>query len=212
MRAADQWTSLEATLDRDWDEVSLAFTPEDTAAAAGAASVLAPLQPGRVGDDLRLHVMRRGGGPERLVNVLRRLDRRRIWGTLALVGTRSAPVAERAAERVSLAAGWDAEVAKLPAGWRDVYAQIGLDSTDFLARAALHGAPLNPSRVPGEIALRFRAASSGGYGASREMTRRALERMDADGITGTVTILHALSDTDDVYTQGPVWRIAGRSV
>jgi hypothetical protein len=25
-------------------------------------------------------------------------------------------------------------------------------------------------------------------------------------------VLHGLSDTDDVYTQGPVWRIGGRSV
>jgi hypothetical protein len=44
------------------------------------------------------------------------------------------------------------------------------------------------------------------------MARRCLERMDAEGITGDVTVLHGLSDTDDVYTQGPVWRIGGRSV
>ena len=44
------------------------------------------------------------------------------------------------------------------------------------------------------------------------MTRRCLERMDAEGISGRVTVLHGISDTDRAATQGPVWRIAGRSV
>ena len=35
---------------------------------------------------LRLHVTRSGGGVERRANIFRRLDGRRIWGTLALVG------------------------------------------------------------------------------------------------------------------------------
>ncbi len=212
MKAAEQWKSIEAGLDADWDEISLAFTAEDATAATGAASVLAPLQPGQVGGELRLHIARLGGSPERLENVLRRLDRRRIWGTLSLVDQHVRPRGEEAAARMSLTDGWDAELAKLPPGWRDAYAELELDSTDFVPRAALHGAPLNPSRVPGAIALRFRVASGGGYGASREMTRRAFERMDEDGITGRVTVLHALSDTDNVATQGPVWRIEGRSV
>jgi hypothetical protein len=31
-------------------------------------------------------------------------------------------------------------------------------------------------------------------------------------VTGTLTVLNALSETDNVATQGPVWRLAGRSV
>jgi hypothetical protein len=36
--------------------------------------------------------------------------------------------------------------------------------------------------------------------------------MDGEGITGALTVVNALSQTDNVGTQGPVWRIAGRSV
>ena len=212
MRAAAQWEELQSTLGDDWDEITLAFVPEDASAAERAASVLAPLQPGRVGQELRLHVTRHGADPDRLANLLRRLDQRRVWGTLRLVDARRAPAAPRPDASRKLAEAWDLEVAKLPPGWRDAYVELQLDSTDFLPRAALDGAPLNPVRVPGESALRFRVGNRAGYGAAPEMARRALERMDEDGITGRVRILHVLSDTDDVYTQGPVWRLAGRTV
>ena len=43
------------------------------------------------------------------------------------------------------------------------------------------------------------------------MARRCFERMDAEGITGRIAILHVLSDTENADTQGPVWRVAGRS-
>jgi hypothetical protein len=36
--------------------------------------------------------------------------------------------------------------------------------------------------------------------------------MDAEGITGTIRVLYELSSTENVVTQGPVWRLAGRSV
>jgi hypothetical protein len=44
------------------------------------------------------------------------------------------------------------------------------------------------------------------------MTRRCLERLDAEGIPATLTLLHVLSDTHNVATQGPVWRVAGKAV
>ncbi len=81
-----------------------------------------------------------------------------------------------------------------------------------MPRAALLGAPLNPSRVEDAIALRFRASGKQGYGVSPQMARRCFERMDAGGITGRITVLHGLSDTENAVTQGPVWRLAGRSV
>ena len=83
MRAADQWARIEEGLDEGWAEVRLSFTPEGP--VSEAAAVLGPLQPGRVGEELRFDVVRSGGAPERLRNILRRLDRNRIWGTLALV-------------------------------------------------------------------------------------------------------------------------------
>jgi hypothetical protein len=214
MRAADQWDQIEAGLEADWAEVQLSFSPEGS--VADAAAVLGPLQPGRVGTELRLHIQRVEGGVERARNVFRRLDQRRIWGTLAVIGVVHdvAPATPQAPTETtrSLAAQWDEALAELPPDWSDILCVLELDSTDNLPRAALLGAPLNPSRVPGEIALRFRASGKQGYGVAPQMARRCLERMDAERITGSASVLYGLSDTENAVTQGPVWRLAGRSV
>lgn len=216
MRAVEQWNALEREVGDAWERVTLAFAVDDREAVADAAGVLGPIGAGRVGNELRFELFRRGGGPEKLRNLLGYLDRKRVWGDLTLVEVdQTAPTTPLGATpepRSSLAAAWDAEVAKLPAGWRDLLCELELDSTDYLARAALHGAPLNPTRNPDEIALRFRASSGGGYGTAAVMVRRCLERMDAEGITGRIRVLTALSDTENVATQGPVWRVAGKSV
>ena len=214
MAAADQWAQIEEDLEADWVELRLAFMPEG--AFADAAAVLAPLQPVRVGDEFRFHVTRANGGAERARNTLSRLDRKRLWGTLALIDVASdtappTPVAAPATA-LTLANAWDDALAKLPPDWSDLLCELQLDSSDHVPRAALHGAPLNPSRVPDAIALRFRASGKQGYGVSPQMARRCFERMDAEGITGRIAILNALSDTENAVTQGPVWRLAGRSV
>ena len=214
MAAADQWSRIEENLDADWVELRLGFTPEG--AFSDAAAVLAPLQPVRVGDEFRFHVTRSNGGAERVRNTLSRLDRKRLWGTLALIDVASdtAPttVVTTPASALTLADAWDDALAKLPPDWSDLLCELQLDSSDHVPRAALHGAPLNPSRVPDAIALRFRASGKQGYGVSPQMARRCFERMDAEGITGRFAILNALSDTENADTQGPVWRLAGRSV
>ena len=214
MRAVEQWAGIEAGLEGGWESVRLAFEVEDPAAIPDASSVLGPLGPGRTGNELRFAVSRRGGAPEQLRNLLGHLDRKRVWGTLALVDTSrtEARTAERPPARVALAERWDAEVAKLPPDWKDLLCELELDSSDFVARAALLGAPLNPTRHPDASVLRFRASSGGGYGTATVMVRRCLERMDAEGVTGEVRVLNALANTDNVATQGPVWRVAGRSV
>ena len=71
---------------------------------------------------------------------------------------------------------------------------------------------MNPTRVRDETALRFRASGKQGYGVSAQMARRCLERMDAEGITGRIRVVFDLSDSENDVTQGPVWRVAGRSV
>ena len=215
MRAADQWARIEEGLDEGWAEVRLSFTPEGP--ASEAAAVLGPLQPGLVGDGLRFDVVRSGGAPERLRNILWRLDRKRIWGTLALVEIAStAPAAatepEETEPRRTLTEAWDQAVSELPPGWSDLLCELELDSSDHLPRAALLGAPLNPTRVPDESALRFRVSGKQGYGASPLMVRRCLERMDAERIAGGIGVVYELSNTENAETQGPVWRLAGRSV
>jgi hypothetical protein len=215
MRTVEQWAQIEEGLPPGWSEAQLTFVAEGS--VADAAAVLGPLQPGRVGDALRLHVPRADGGVERARNIFRRLDGRRIWGTLELIGAIEDVVPDLAAEdtappRTSLAANWDAALAALPPDWSDILCILELDSSDHLPRAALLGAPLNPSRVLGEIALQFRASGKQGYGVSPQMARRCFERMDAEGITGSIRIAYGLSDTENAATQGPVWRLAGRSV
>lgn len=212
MQAVEQWRAIEEGLGVAWDEAKLSFVAEDAGAVAESAAILAPIGPGRAGPELRFQVRRRGGGPEKLRNLLGRLDRKRIWGSLSLVDSRVEPRAEPVRDDESLAEAWDAQVARLAPGWRDLLCELEVDSTDYLPRAALFGAPLNPTRNQAAIALRFRVSTGVGYGTSSGMVRRCLERMDADGITGRVAVLDALSETENVGTQGPVWRIAGRSV
>lgn len=214
MRAVDQWMEIQAGLPDGWSEARLSFDPE--ADISDAAAILAPLGPGRVGDELRVHVTRAGSGAERARNVLGRLDERRAWGNLRLLGvTSEAPVATtlpppRAAR--TLVESWEDVQAELPPDWSNVLCQLSLDSSDRVPRAALLGAPLNPTRVPGEVAIRFRASGKQGYGTSPGMVRRCLERMDAEQITGRISVVFGLSDADNAATQGPVWRVAGRSV
>ena len=73
-------------------------------------------------------------------------------------------------------------------------------------------APVNPARYGEAPGFRFRVASRFGYGASPAMTRRCLERVDAEELRGELSILRVLSDTHPVATQGPVWYVEGRSV
>ena len=217
MQAAGQWKLIEHELGTDWEEAHLMFSVEDPGAVGDAAAVLAPLGPGRAGGELRFQVRREGGGPDKVRNLVGRLDRKRIWGTLTLVDSHAkASVApsrvEASGEGMGLVASWDGALAELPPGWRDLLCELELDSTDYLPRAALLGAPLNPTRDPEKIALRFRVTSGVGYGTSPGMARRCLERIEADGITGRVRVLSVLSETGNEATLGPVWRIAGRSV
>jgi hypothetical protein len=223
MRAVEQWERIKEGLPEDWQEARLAFTPEDPSAISQAAAVLAPLGPGRALDSLRFTVRPSGGpsGVESVRNLLSRVDGKRIWGEVAIldvtapeeetVDAGSGDHATGAVPSRSLVAAWEDELAKLPPDWSDALGELELESSDFLARAALLGAPLNPTRVPDRLALRFRAGRNG-YGTSPTMTRRCFERMDAESITGQVRVLNVLSNVENVSTQGPVWRVAGRAV
>src|SRR4026209_1713471 len=122
MLAVDQWAALEEGLDPRWEAAKLSFSAEEARAVPESAMVLAPLGPGRVGPALQFEVARLGGGPEKLRNLLGRLDDKRIWGTLGLLEVRRAPAAPRAAAamaapRASLTDAWDRELAKLAPRW-----------------------------------------------------------------------------------------------
>jgi hypothetical protein len=228
-----QWREILRGLPEDWADARFRLSVEDEGACDRAAAVLAPLNPGRRERVIRFHAARRGSGPSPDVveRRLRQLDEERIKGELELVGAGKAEPDEPR-HRPTLAPAWDAAIAALPQDWSDLYAEVELVSTDWLDRAALLMAPLNPGRIKAdarakpvrpesgaasgalgrEPGFRFRVARRFGYGASAEMTRRCLERLDDEGIRGELRLLRVLSDTDPVATQGPVWYVEGHSV
>jgi hypothetical protein len=213
VKLAEQWREIQRRLPEGWSEARLDLTVAAADQPDQAAALLGPLMPVLRGTRIGFYTVRKGEGPSPTVvgRALVRLDEEGIAGKLELL-TAGETVAGPATSRPSLAASWEATVAELPPDWSDVYAEIELTSTDHLDRAALLLAPLNPARYSDKPAFRFRSARRFGYGASPSMVRRCLERLDAEGIRGEVRILHSLSDTRPVATQGPVWYVGGKAV
>ena len=218
MGLVEDWRRLESDLPEDWAEARLALAISDPGRIDRAAALLGPANPGRGPGELRFSARRvagpapgTGAGPEAVRRLLGRLEAERIRGTLRLREAVSAAPAH-ATTPSTLVAAWDAAVATLPPDWSDLYCEVELTSSDYLQRGALLLAPVNPARIAGRSTFRFRVARLFGYGASEPMTRRCLGRLDEEGITGSVAILRALSDTHNVDTQGPVWYVEGKAV
>jgi hypothetical protein len=210
---AEQWSEIAGRLPGDWRSARVTLAVAEDERADQAALMLAPLSPGRTGSAFRLTV-RGGAGPAR---IFRRLDAEGIRGRLDLVAAQEAEAvattAETAPERARpLAAQWDELMTRLPPDWSDLYAAVELESSDYLQRGALLLAPVNPAHYGGPTTLRFRVAREAGYGTAASMAKRCLERLDEEGITGRFRILRVLSATRHAATQGPVWRVGGRSV
>jgi hypothetical protein len=213
MSLVEQWTRVESGLDPRWSDARLELRVAEESRAERASALLGPAGPGRLGRTIRFTVARGGVGigPEGVRRLLRKLDEERIDATLELVSSGEAPP-EPAVSRPSLAAEWDAALALLPSDWSDLLCELELTSSDDIERGALLLAPVNPQQGTGRPGFRFRVAHTFGYGASSGMVRRCLERLDAAGVRGEVRVVHVLSDTHPVGTQGPVWMLGGRAV
>ncbi len=213
LRLVEQFNELEHDVVDEWAELRLQLTVEEESRAVRAAALLAPANPGRHGRAIRFAVERRGPGiaPEALRRLLKRLDEGGTAGTLELRSIQGAPP-EELRRKETLRAQWERRLTAVPPDWSDIYAQVQLDSTDYLERGALLLAPINPEGYGGPAALRFRSAHHFGYGVSPGMAARCFERCDEEGITGDVEILYVLSDTHPEATQGPVWLLGGRTV
>jgi hypothetical protein len=219
---AERFDEILRGLPRGWSLAHLGLTLDEPEEADRAALILAPATPGRTGGSFQFYVHGGREGlaptPEIVRRVLGRLDDEGIKGRLKVVSQESAPSAapvqrrEREARHRTLSAQWDELLQRLPPDWSDLYAEIELDSSDFLDRGALLLAPVNPALFGGPFTFRFRCARVQGYGVAPEMARRCLERLDAERITGTLRALRVLSETQHVATQGPVWYVGGKSV
>jgi hypothetical protein len=216
VRLAEQWQELQSDLPRAWESASFELSLDDSADADRAALLLGPAAPARRGTAFTVHVAResRPGATSAtlLQRVLERLDREGVRGRLTVTGSESEPAAPATSRAGPAAAQWDDLVGALPPDWSHLLAQIDLASSDYIERAALLLIPTNPRLAGGPFSMRFRCARRHGYGVAPQMARRCFERLDQERITGRVTIFHLVSDAHPVATQGPVFRIAGKSV
>jgi hypothetical protein len=212
MGLVEQWRRIEDELPEGWSGARLALEVPDERRLDRAAALLGPAGPGRGQGELRFSVAPGGGaaGPEAVRRLLARIQDEGIRGALRLVETSAAPAPEPVA-RVSAADAWNAALDTLPPDWSDLLCEVELTSSDHLDRGALLLAPINPYRIAGRSAFTFRAARHFGYGASPGMVGRCFARLDEDGIPASVQVLRALSDTHNVDTQGPVWRVGGKA-
>jgi hypothetical protein len=214
MRLVDRWQTIEQGLRTDWTDARLELSIADEEQADRAAALLGPLMPGRSGKRIRFFAARRGAGPSpgAVRRLLALLDEEQIGGELRLLASGQVTEVEPQTHRATLLATWEAALATLADDWSDLYGEVELTSSDDFERGALLMAPLNPARFGGTPGFRFRVARRFGYGASPQMVRRCLERLDEAGIPGEVRILLALSDTKPASTQGPVWYLGGKAV
>jgi hypothetical protein len=216
VRLAEQWSDLQAALPRGWETAALELSLEDSADLERAAVVLGPAAPGRRDSTFRVHVARetRAGATSAslLRRVLLRLDGDGVAGRLRLAGATDAATETESGPAGPVASQWVDLLAALPEDWSHLLAQIDLDSSDFIERAALLMVPTNPRLAGGPRSFRFRCARTRGYGVAPAMAHRCFERLDRERITGRVSIVHHVSDAHPVATQGPVWRVGGKSV
>ncbi len=210
----DQWKTLGSELPDTWSATELELRLEQRTEAELTSRLLGPAQPYRPEPGvLRFRVARDGTAPspDGIQRLFRRIDAERIHGKLSVVRT-STRAAVAAPVEQSLVETWAAAEQSLPADWSHAFCALEVVSTDYVDRASLDCVPMNLRRVGDTNVLHFRAARTFGYGTSPQMVRRCLERCDDDGIKGSVRILHAVSSSDPVGTQGPVWMSSGTNV
>ena len=212
MKLADQWRAVLRRLPSDWEDVRLSIVPEQPSELQRVAAVLGSANAGLSGDRLVIHARRAGAAsPAALERLFARLDEDRVWCTLERGDVVEAPPVLDAAEEHahSVAESWDAALAALPDDWTELLCRLDVAGSDLLPRAALLCAPINPTRDRERVAFLFRAGRVG-YGASAVMARRCFERLDEEGIRGSVSVLRVLSDSEPVASQGSSWIVGGR--
>jgi hypothetical protein len=211
VRLVEQWNQVQSGLDPSWRDVRLSLRIDNEGARERAVALLAPAGPGRSGVMVRFYVTRsgRGLGPEAARRLLGRIDAERIRGQLTLMGTSEAEAPQEVA-RPTLAAGWQATLDVLPSDWSDLVAELELDSSVDIDRAAVLCAPLNPMQLTGKAGFGFRCSSGHGYGASAGMVGRCLSRLDEAGIGGKVRLTRVLSDVHPIGTQGATFLVGRR--
>jgi hypothetical protein len=107
----------------------------------------------------------------------------------------------------NLVATWDAAVAEEPDDWSHATVELTLADPERMEEAALLLCAANPWHGVTWRAgvLRFRVATSHGYGADAKLVRGLLGRLDTAGIAGDLRIVSTLDAVLPVATQGPTF-------
>jgi hypothetical protein len=108
---------------------------------------------------------------------------------------------------LTLVDAWDAAVAAEPDDWSHATVELVLADPERMEEAALLACAANPWH--GETwrtgILRFRVARTFGYGASAQLVRGLLGRLDGAQIGGQLRIVSSLDAVLPVSTQGPTF-------
>lgn len=112
----------------------------------------------------------------------------------------------------TLAAAWNGLLADLSEDWSDLLLEVELRPGEPYHPVALIVSALNPERCDERAAFRFRVGRKFGYGAASSTAVHCLKLLDEHQVEGRLRLLDALSQRRPVETQGPVWRLAGRSL
>ena len=178
-----------------------AFAPSSRASSPRRRGSSARWASAASGDELAFTVRRAGGaaGPRGRPAALRPARR---GPRLVPARAGAVDVAEQAPpapeprpgrfRRRSVADGWDAALAELPADWSDLLccARARVERAPAAGGAALRARSTRraTTTAPGS---RSAARARAGYGVSPAMARRCFERLDAEGIPARVTVLRA---------------------
>ncbi len=108
---------------------------------------------------------------------------------------------------LTLVDAWDAAIAAEPEDWSHATVELTLADPERMEEAALLICAANPWH--GETwrtgILRFRVARTFGYGASAQLVRGLLGRLDGQQIGGDLRIVSSLDAVLPVATQGPTF-------
>jgi hypothetical protein len=120
-------------------------------------------------------------------------------------------LSERASAQ-TLPGAWESLLERIPYDWSHLLAEVELEPQTSYEDAALLVSALNPEHCDERPAFRFRVGREFGYGAGTMLVKHCLELLDEARIAGRLRLLEALSERRPVDTQGPVWRLEGRSL
>jgi hypothetical protein len=112
----------------------------------------------------------------------------------------------------TLAAAWDDLLETLNDDWSDLLVELELRPDRPYQPVVLTVSALNPERCDKRAAFRFRVGRDFGYGAAASTARHCLELLDEQRVEGRLRLLDLLSQRRPFETQGPVWRLGGRSL